>query len=303
MTVVVTGAAGFIGRHLVNALEDRGQSVVAVDRRPFPTPAAGATVAVQGDLADIGDAAVEHALRSADVVFHLAGFPGVRERGPAADARRQRDNVDATARVVESVPLGVPLIVTSSSSVYGGTTGRPCAETDRLQPRGPYAASKVEVERACARRVSRGGLIAVARPFTVAGEGQRPDMAISRWIAQAVAGEPLLILGDPRRSRDITDVRDIVEGLLRMADRGVRATINLGTGRPQRLGDVVALVAAATGVELTTTVSPAGDDEPAATLADTARCEALLGFRPSTDIESLVARQVAAAVAALPAAP
>jgi nucleoside-diphosphate-sugar epimerase len=286
--VVVTGAAGFIGSHLVAALAGRGHSVVGIDRLPASPAAPGKHR--QTDIAE-RSGVVDEVLRTADAVFHLAALPGVRSTLPGTVARRQHDNVDAARRVLETVPLDVPVIVTSSSSVYGGSTGRPCNEHDRPRPMGGYAESKLEVERLCAKRVSRGGLVAVARPFTVAGEGQRPDMALARWIAAAREGRPLHVLGSLQRSRDITDVRDVVEALLRMADRGVRATVNLGTGQACTLGQMVEAVAAAVGEDVTTTITAAASEEPAATLADTARCQALLGFVPSTDLPALVARQ------------
>lgn len=292
MTVVVTGAAGFIGRHLVRALVGRGHTVAGIDRRD--AIAGDAVISVAADLAEPSDV-VDDLLHQADAVFHLAGLPGVREQGADVAARRRRDNVEATRRVTESVPLHVPLIVTSSSSVYGGSDGTPCRETDVPRPLGGYAESKVDAERLCAKRVSRGGLVAVARPFTVAGPGQRPDMAISRWLADAREGRPLHVLGGVGRTRDVTDVDGVVEGLIRMGDRGVRSTINLGTGRGVSLATMIDAVARATGRSVQTVVTPAGNQEPPATLADTTRCERLLGFVPVTDIYSLVARQAEAA--------
>ena len=295
MTVVVTGAAGFLGRHLVRALAARGDDVVGIDRRPgIPAAAAG----IVGDLND-GGPDVAGALVDADAVFHLAAFPGVRASGPEADVRRRMDNVEAARRVLDLVPLHVPLVVTSSSSVYGGSSnGTRCAESDLPRPRGAYANSKLDVERLCARRVSRGGHVAVARPFTVAGEGQRPDMAIALWLDAAMAGRPLTILGSGERSRDITDVRDVVTGMVIMLDRGVRATVNLGTGTGHRLRDVVAAVADVVDRDVTTVPMPAGTEEPEATLADTRRCETLLGFVPHTDLNALIRRQAAGALTA-----
>lgn len=290
MAVVVTGASGFLGRHLVSALVGAGHTVVGIDRRGGIPPAA---TPIHTDLSE-PDAVAVDALHQAEAVYHLAAFPGVRACGPDADAQRRRDNIEATRRVLQAVPLQVPLVVTSSSSVYGGSSGRPSTETDKVRPRGAYARSKVEVERLCARRVSAGGVVAVARPFTVAGEGQRPDMAISRWLCDAQAGRPLTILGSPGRTRDITDVRHAVEGLMRMGERNVRSTINLGTGTGHRLDQMAAAVCRAVGVDIPVIVAPAGDAEPADTLADTQRCRRLLGFVPVTDLESLVARQLSA---------
>ena len=290
MAVVVTGAAGFLGRHLVRALVGAGHNVIGIDRNDgIPDQA----IPLRADLAEPDEPSLV-ALREAEAVYHLAGFAGVRATGAGVAEQRRRDNVVATRQVLHAVPLHVPVVVTSSSSVYGGSLGRPSAETDRLQPRGDYAASKVDVERLCARRVSAGGFVAVARPFTVAGEGQRPDMGISRWLSAAQSGRALTILGSPARTRDITDVHHVVEGLVRMGQRNVRSTINLGTGRSHRLDAVAAAVARAVGADVRVVVTPASDIEPPDTLADTRRCQALLGFTPVTDLDDLVSRQLAA---------
>lgn len=308
MAVVVTGAAGFLGRALVAGLAADGVEVVAVDRRPLPGPAAGAlgtggrpdlgaVTALRADLL-AGHPAVLDALRHADAVFHLAGRPGVRDRGPAAEAARRRDNVAATAAVLAAVPAGTPLVVTSSSSVYGGAAGRPSREDDPLRPLGGYARSKAAVERLCARR----GGVAVLRPFTVAGEGQRPDMALARWIAAVRAGRPIEILGSPARTRDVTDVRDVVRAVRAAAERGVTGPLNVGTGRPRTLAELAAAVSRALGAPVELVVRPAAAVEPAATWADTARLARRLGFVPVTDLDALVARQLAATAPAGPRA-
>ena len=291
MPVLVTGAAGFIGRHVVDTLGRRGLDVVGLDRRSWITdPHEDALVA---DLAHETGAVVQ-ALREADAVIHLAGRPGVRDRAPGIERVRWRDNVVAGEVVLRNVPLGTPLVVASSSSVYGGSDGRPCHEDDAIRPTGGYARSKAELERRCARRRAAGGTVAVARPFTVAGEGQRPDMALARWIADARRGHPLTVLGGPTRSRDLTDVRDVAEGLVRMVERGIATTVNLGTGRAHSLGELIAAVSRALDIPVRTRVLPVGSAEPPATLADTIRCAALLDLVPTTDLDDLVRRQVAA---------
>jgi nucleoside-diphosphate-sugar epimerase len=299
MAVVVTGAAGFIGAHLVRLLAARGHQVVTIDRRTHPP--AGASVHLVADLPDDHDSSVSDALRAAEAVFYLAGRAGVRDATPDRERRRYRDNVLAAERVLGTVPAGVPVVVASSSSVYGGARHggrlRPSAEADRLQPRGGYARSKVELERRCWQRAAAGGLVAVARPFTVAGEGQRPDMAIARWLAAARRSQPIRILGSPDRTRDITDVAEVAFGLLRMAETGITGAVNLGTGVGHRLGDLAATVGAVVGQRTQLVIQPAGPAEPVATLADTRRCRQLLGFVPVTDLATLIARQAAAAPA------
>jgi nucleoside-diphosphate-sugar epimerase len=292
MTTVVTGAAGFIGRTVVRRLLAGGERVVAVDREWQPA-APGLTV-LTGDLAAAGDGILA-ALASADRVLHLAGCPGVRDRGPDVDARRRRDNEAAAAAVLAAVPERTPVVVTSSSSVYGGTVGgRASVEDAPLRPHGGYARSKVAVEQLCRRRAERGGLVCVVRPFTVAGEGQRPDMALAQWIAAARAGRPLRILGSWERTRDVTDVRDVATALIQLADLEVTATVNVGTGIGHTLRDMAAAVALVLGVDIPATVRPAHPAEAVDTLADTGRLRRLLGWVPRTDLVDLVARQVAA---------
>jgi len=295
MSVVVTGAAGFIGSRLVARLLRDGHRVVGIDRRPAMPEGA---LALVGDLSR-PDALIRAALAEADAVFHLAGCPGVRDRTPDVAARRLRDNVLAGEQVLTLARPGVPLVVASSSSVYGGTRrergrDRPCAETDPLFPRGGYARSKVVLEQRCVRRAAAGGRVAVLRPFTVAGEGQRPDMALSRWIDAARRGEPLRVLGSPRRRRDVTDVADVVEAFVRAAERGATGVLNVGTGVGHRLSELADAVRAAVGADVPLVVEPVSAVEPPATLADTARCARTLGFVPVTDLAALVRRQAAA---------
>jgi nucleoside-diphosphate-sugar epimerase len=292
--IVVTGAAGFIGRALTAALDAAGHRVVAVDRSPLPPPAAR-FVPLRADLTAATDE-VRDALRSADAVFHLAGRPGVRDPHPAADWLRQRDNVLATREVLWHVRPAVPLVVTSSSAVYGGSQGgRASRETDPLRPLGGYARSKAAAEWLCAQRRQRGGLVAVARPFTVAGEGQRPDMALARFIAAVRAGRPIVLHGLPTRTRDITDVRDVVRALCGLAEQGASGPVNIGTGRPHALADLVAAVSRGLDAPAEVVLRPAAPDDPPATRADTRRLRRLLGFQPSTDLDDLVRRQSAAA--------
>lgn len=295
MVAVVTGAAGFIGRVLVRTLAEHGP-VVAVDRESMP-PLPGLT-ALRADLLDSDDA-VRDALAGAAVVYHLAGCPDVRDPRSDTRQRRHRDNVLATAAVLAAVPPGIPLVVTSSSSVYGGTRGgRPSAETDPPFPRGGYARSKLAVERLCDARLQAGGMVTVVRPFTVVGEGQRPGMALAQWIAAARAGRPLRLLGDPDRTRDITDVRQAAQALVELA--GTPGLVNVGTGTGHSLRELASAVGAVLRVEVRVELARAHPAEVTHTLADTTKLRRLLGWVPRTDLPTLIARQAAVPSALVP---
>jgi len=290
VTVVVTGSSGFIGSHLCASARALGKPTVELDRVPSTH---GATI--QTDLADPSDEAHD-ALRTADAVWHLAARPGIRDRRPDIARLRHRDNVVAASNVLAAVPPDTPLVVTSSSSVYGssrhGRIDRPCRESDPLRPTGGYARSKVTMERLCALRAANGR-VAVARPFTVAGEGQRSDMAIATWIESVRAGRAVTILGSPERTRDVTDVRDVVRALIVVAERNISGAVNLGSGRANTLADIVCAVSQALALPALIDVVPANTEEVSATRADTTRAE-LLGIAFVTDLRALVKRQVAA---------
>lgn len=296
MSVVVTGAAGFVGQALIRRLVEHGHRVVAVDRTWQPNTA-GVTV-LTADLLD-RDALVEVALREADAVVHLAGCPGVRDTARDVEARRRRDNVEAAAAVAELVRPDVPLLVASSSSVYGGARfGRASRETDPLHPRGGYARSKTATEQVCARRAAAGGHVLVVRPFTVVGEGQRADMALSRWAGAAVAGDPVRVFGSLDRTRDFTCVREVGRGLTALLESGADGVVNLGTGSPRTLRAVLDALGRGLALDLDVRVEPAAHYEVADTWADPTRLEALTGFRPRTDLDDVVRRFLAGARAA-----
>ncbi len=290
--VVVTGAAGFIGSHLVDEMLGRGYTVTGVDRKWRSGPSGYRHLSIE--MADEGQlVSLAGIFARADMVFHLAGKPGVRGRGRHIEALRVRDNIVATRNLLDLVPLSTPIVATSSSSVYGGSLrGAPSREDDPLRPRGGYARSKVAMELLCERRRAEGGSVAVLRPFTVAGERQRPDMAFSLWLDAVDRGEPITLFGSDERARDITDVRHVVEGIIRAGERRLNQTINLGTGVSHRLIDMARALLEVSGLDGEILRQPTSADEVDSTLADTSRCRRYLGFIPKTDLHALLERQV-----------
>lgn len=300
MGIVVTGASGFLGNTLVPTLTSLGHDVVAIDRAA-PSFFGPAVTHVQCELSTPTAEAVT-ALREADAIIHLAGCPGVRDSAPMVARRRHRDNVLATEAVLAATPAHTPAIVLSSSSVYGGarsvsttraTTVRASHEDDTLYARGGYAASKIAAEQVCRARAQAGGHVLVVRPFTVLGEGQRADMAVARWAREARTTGAVTVLGDPQRTRDFTDVRDVARVLAALARLAPAGTVNLGTGRGHNLAALAAAVSTAVGITPQLHVVPAGEAEVAHTRAHTAALQRLVGFVPHTDLPDVVARSVA----------
>lgn len=296
MDLVVTGAAGFIGRHVVRTATGRGATVTGLDREPAPRGLPAAHW-IRAELSE-PDAVVTGALAATDGVIHLAGCPGVRTDDADVGQRRYRDNFLAGARVLAATPPGTPLVVVSSSSVYGGAgppaRPRPCHEEDGLDPQGGYAWSKAALEALARRRADTGGRVVIARPFTVAGPGQRPDMAIARWIDALRHDRPAVLLGGPARRRDVTDVRQVAAALVELATDPADGILNLGTGTSHRLDTMIAAVARVLDVTPRIEHRPAAPVEVATTLADPGRLERLHGIRLETDLERLVRDQVTA---------
>lgn len=290
LRVVVTGAAGFIGRHVVRERASAGWEVVGIDRRPWAARSGESVV-----VADVRDDDVASLLGAADAVVHLAGAPGIRSRRSDVARRRWRDNVVATAVVAERAAPGAAVIVASSSSVYGGAgpvgTWTPCHEDDALDPCGGYARSKQVAERLARRARTGPGPTVVVRPFTVAGEGQRPDMALSTWLAAARAGRPVRILGGLDRRRDVSDVCEVAAAIGRLLDGGHDGTFNLGTGVTHSLAHHLDAVRHVTGRNLSVEVVPAARREVATTCADTTRLARAIGPLRVTPLRDLVARQ------------
>lgn len=299
---LVTGSAGFIGSNLVRHLATRGDEVVGIDRRPR-RGAAGLHVTM--DLAERRNLPeIARWTAWADVVFHLAARPGVRTISPDIDLLRHRDIIVTTEHLMAVTPAGTHLIVASSSSVYGeptrlGHSYRPSHEDDALRPIGRYGRYKARMERLSRQYRRPADGLAIARPFTVIGEGQRPDMALALWIDAVRRGDPITVFGSLDRSRDVTDVRRVVEGLTAMADLRFCGTVNLGAGRPRLLGEMIEAVFSAVGRETPVRVVPADPEEVKATRADPARTRLQLGIDLSTDLEQVTVRQAGARLGVL----
>jgi len=291
---LVTGSAGFIGSNLVRQLAARGDEVVGIDRL---RTRGRAGLHVTMDLAERTNLAeIARWTAWADVVFHLAARPGIRSNSPSIDLLRHLDIIVATEHLMAVTPERTHVILTSSSSVYGDSARwdksyRPSRETDRLRPVSRYGSYKESMERLGQqyRRFEDG--LAIARPFTVIGEGQRSDMALSIWIDAVHRGDPVKVFGSLERARDVTDVDRVVEGLVAMADLRYCGLMNLGAGTPRSLGEMVEAVFRATGLEAPIQILPASPEEVRATYADPTRARLDLEVDLTTDLLEATKRQ------------
>jgi UDP-glucuronate 4-epimerase len=285
--VLVTGAAGFIGSHLVRRLLAEGWEVVGLDRRP--PPAAGLHW-LQGDLLELDLA--PH-LAGVDYVIHLAGRPGVRESW-SDFAEYARGNIEATQRLLEALrgQKVRKLVVASTSSVYGEAP-MPAREEGPLLPVSPYGVTKWAAEQLCHLYGRTAHIPWVAlRYFTVYGPGQRPDMAFARWTAAALAGRPIEVYGDGEQRRDFTYVDDAVEATIRAALAPVSGVaVNVGGGRPVSIREAIAELERVAGRSIAVEHRPPARGDMRATLADTERLERELGYLPSTPLAEGLRRQ------------
>ncbi len=305
--VLVTGAGGFIGSHLVERLVKEGAAVRAFVRYTS-RPQAGfldvldggareAIEIVRGDLRDAD--AVAKATDGMERVFHLGALIGI-PYSYVHPVETAETNVTGTLNVLLAArELGVERVVhTSSSEVYGTAQYAPIDETHPLQGQSPYSASKIGSDKlAESFNYSYGTPVTILRPFNTYGPRQSARAVIPTIITQALAGGEIK-LGNLTPLRDFTYVSDTVDGFLRAAtsEVAVGQTINLGTSTEISIGDLVEKIGAIVGSELTVSadavrVRPPGS-EVERLLSDNRRARELLGWEPEVSLDHGLRRTV-----------
>lgn len=308
MRVLITGVAGFIGSHLAEALLARGDTVAGLDNFDdyYPRALKEANLAsaresdrftfVEGDIRSAED--LDPVFRSArpETVVHLAARAGV--RSSIEDPLRCQDvNLRGTVQVLEAMRRhgAGRLVFAGSSSVYGNNRTIPFHEDDPVDhPISPYAATKKACELLCHTYHHLCGIdVTVLRFFTVYGPRQRPDLAIRKFADLLARGEAIPVYGDGSTSRDYTYVDDIIQGVLAAIDRCAGYHIyNLGESQPVRLDALVECIARHLGVEPSIQRLPRQPGDVDRTYADISRARSELGYAPSTDLETGMARFV-----------
>jgi nucleoside-diphosphate-sugar epimerase len=300
--VCVTGGAGFIGGHLVDALLSVGSTITVIDDLSNSTTEHLASLIelepdrvkfVHGSILD--DEALADAVEDALTVFHLAALGSV-PRSMAEPERTWQVNATGTMRVLEACRRrGVARVVfAASSSAYGDDETLPKVETQVSRPVSPYAASKIAGEALMVAWAKSFGLSTVSlRYFNVFGPRQVADSAYAAVIAsfarRCLQGEPPVIYGDGKQSRDFTFVANAAYATLKAGAADTTFTgevMNVGTGRRTTLNELAVEIASRCGhPHLRALHEAARPGDVRHSLADCARAKALVGYEPITSLE------------------
>ncbi len=299
MSALVTGGAGFIGRHVVGELLDRGVAVRALDDFSRARPGSLESVhgrpgylgLVQGDVAD--PAALRRGLMGVDTVFHLAAAVdvGASVQGPVPVIRA---NVLGALNVLEAARAGqLRLVLVSTCHVYASAS-RPLDERAPAAPASPYAASKLAADDlAAGYRRAFGLRLTIVRPFNVYGPWQRGDLeggVVARFLQAALEERTLEVHGDGAQTRDFLYGADAARGIVdASAETAVGRTLNLATGRETSIRQLATLIDDGAG-----RVRHVPHPHPAAEvdryLGDATRARQLLGWQPDVTLPDGLAR-------------
>lgn len=310
-SILVTGGAGFIGSHLVDALLSKENRVVVIDNfNDFYNPDckrdnikehirhSGYTL-IEGDIRDKDSLERAFSRDKFDTVVHLAAMAGVRPS--LSNPSLYMDvNIGGTQNLLDLMASSCPsarLVFGSSSSIYGRRSGDAFLETDRVdQPLSPYAASKAAGELLCYTAHDTTGLDCVClRFFTVFGPRQRPDLAIHKFCRLIDAGQPIEVYGDGSSQRDYTYVSDIAGGILAAMQYDLPGydIINLGRSEPVLLKDMIATIEEALGKKADTITRPFQTGDMPYTYASIDKARKVLKYEPCTSFEAGVRSFVA----------
>lgn len=296
MKVLVTGANGFVGRHLIDALLAQGHEVVAAWRPGTDLPERWrreSPTLLQTVPLELGsDGSIEDALRTGpDSIIHLAAISYSRDA--AKDPRQTWDiNVGGTERLLSAAARDSPamtVLVASSAEVYGGGEPRPLVETDTTRPTSVYGASKLGAEAAAAHAAAAWGLrVIVVRPFPATGPGQT-NRLIPNWLAALRNGERE-IEGDGQIVRDYLDVRDAAAAYLALLAGGrLGETYNIASGRGVRFDQLFSSLSAAVGTRAKLVLPSRPRQEASHLVGNSHKLQRHTGWKPTIALDRTLA--------------
>lgn len=298
--LLITGCAGFIGSNLCLSLLQQGHVVAGIDnfdpyyprqvkeKNMFPLFEYANFTFFETDLTDKKALDLLPRNLQPEIVVHLAAKVGIRSSFLDPDGY-SRTNLFGTEWMLEWMrQRGCrKLVFASSSSVYGNTAERPFVETTTLPtPMSPYAASKIACEQLNLAHHQRLDLdIVNLRFFTVYGPGQRPDLAIHQFLAAMRQGEEIRFYGDGTSTRDYTYIDDLVAGVeaaisYNINNGKVFETINIGSGRPIALTEMVGILGEESGCTPRVIHLPPQPGDLENTFASIEKAGKLLGYQP-----------------------
>jgi len=303
MKVLVTGAAGFIGSHVVARLLTEGHDVIGVDnfdiyyarsqkeKNLMPFLLHPKFKLVEDNLADM---ALVTVLKGTEAIIHLAAQPGVRGSWGSSFHRYVTNNLQVTQRLLEE-SKGNKLkrfVNASSSSVYGDV-GEILNEEMKIQPKSPYGVTKLAAEHLCQLYNLEYKMPTVSlRFFSVYGPGQRPDMAFHRFCQNILRDAPMTIYGDGKQVRDFTYVDDVAEIITAALTADVVGqVVNVGGGSPATLLEAAAVLEEVSGKTSPKTFLERQKGDVFSTRADTSKLERLFGTKPKTLLKEGLARE------------
>jgi UDP-glucose 4-epimerase len=308
-SALVSGVAGFIGSHLAERLVADGTAVIGIDRlSDYYDPEIKRDnlrevaqherfTFLEGDLAELASPAL---LDGVDVVYHLAGQPGVRPSWGRSFQTYIDDNVYASQVLLEAAKEVTleRFVYASSSSIYGNAERFPTREDDTPHPISPYGVTKLAAEHLCNLYWHAFGVPTVSlRYFSVYGPRQRPDMAFHRFIRAGLEGESLRVLGDGHQSRDFTYVGDVVQATRSAAERGVPGEVyNVAGGSRTTVLEVIEILGRLLDVQLQVEHEEVARGDARDTRADTSKAAHDLDYSPAFALEAGLAAQARLAV-------
>jgi UDP-glucose 4-epimerase len=296
---LVTGAAGFIGSHMVEALLKRGKTVIGVDEfNSYYDPALKQknidafekNPQFQLIVGDIQFLDWSSLLADVDVVYHQAAQAGVRASWGKSFRHYTERNINATQILLEAAkdaPQLKRFVYASSSSVYGNAETFPTPESICPQPVSPYGITKLAGEQLCSLYHQNFGVPCTSlRYFTVYGPRQRPDMAFHKFFKLILEDKAISIYGDGQQTRDFTFVSDCVAANLAVAEvpEAVGQVFNIGGGSRVVLTEIIDTMEKIVGHSIRRNFVEAARGDARHTSADVSKAREILGYQPEVSL-------------------